>query len=175
MVASAFAGASADIDPYFVSGTFNNELYWTPETELMGNLLGQEVIRNYRDVKQKIEPAKIKTDLSTLHLPGRKNDELVSNDSIPRVGLNVTVSSVGDIAFIGLSCEAAVEIGLKIKEASPFKYNFIITHCNGSSGYLSPKEFYKERGYEVWISPFGPEAADIVLKETLSLLYKQHQ
>ena len=174
MVASAFAGASGDIDPYCVTTGFNTENYWTPETELMGAMLGQEVITRYRSEGSQINPNSIKTAISEMKLPARKYDEYITNDSLPKVGLNVTVASIGEVAIIGLSCEAAVEIGMAIKDASPFKYNFIITHCNGSSGYLSPKEFYKERGYEVFISPFGPEAADLVVKEALNLLYQQH-
>ena len=41
--------------------------------------------------------------------------------------------------------------------------------------YLSPKEYYTERGYEVTYSRFGPEAADIVVKKTLTMLYKQYK
>ena len=175
LVASAFAGASGDVDPYLVSPGFVNDPNLISETELMGTQLGQEVIRNYQNPELKIEPTRLKTAISTMKLPARKYDEYITNDSLPKVGFNVTVSSIGDVAFIGLSCEALVEIGLAIKEASPFKYNFIMTLCNGSSGYLPPKEYYKERGYEVSVSPFGPEAANMVVKEALTMLYQQHE
>ncbi|MCK4889957.1 MAG: neutral/alkaline non-lysosomal ceramidase N-terminal domain-containing protein [Candidatus Aminicenantes bacterium] len=174
-VASAFAGASGEIDPMYVLSGFNNEPNWTPETELMGTLLGQEVVRTFRAAKQKIEFSEIQSDIVTLHLPGRKRGEYISSDGAPVQDLNITVASIGEVAFIGLGCEASVKIGLKIKDASPFKYNFIITHCNGGAGYLSPKEYYKERGYEVTYSGFGPEAAGRVVKETLKMLYKQHK
>lgn len=175
MVASAFAGASGEINPYYVSGGFHKEPYWTPETELMGAMLGQEVVRTYRDAKHKVELSKIQSDIVTLKLPGKKDWEYISNDSISTQGFTVTVATIGEIAFIGFGGEPSVKLGLKIKESSPFKYNFIITHCNGGSGYLSPPEYYPERGHEVTYSQYGPEAFDIVVKETLKILYKQRK
>jgi len=174
MIASAFAGASGEIDPIYVLGGFNNEPHWVPETELMGRMLGQEVIRTLRKSQEKVNSSKIQSQILTLKLPGRKQGEYVSNAEVPKRDLTITVASIGEVAFIGLSCEASVKIGLKIKEASPFKHNFIITHCNGVAGYLSPKEYYKERGYEVTYSGFGPKAANIVIKNTLKMLYKQY-
>ena len=58
-----------------------------------------------------------------------------------------------------------------IKSASPFKYTFVITHCNGASGYLVPAELYKEGGFELRVCPFGIEATDIVVKKALRMLY----
>lgn len=71
--------------------------------------------------------------------------------------------------------EVDVSIGNKIKNASPFKHIFIFTHCNGGEGYLSPKESYKERGYEVLYDPYGPKAEDIGTKSILEELYKQYE
>jgi len=63
------------------------------------------------------------------------------------------------------------EIGLAIKAGSPCKHTFIITHCNGAAGYLAPAELHVEGGYEVRSSRFTPQAADIVVRETLRMLY----
>ena len=173
-IVSAFAGASGEIDPIYVLEGIDKEFLWTPETELLGTLLGQEVVRTYRGATQKIQLSQVKTELLTIQLPVKNVGEYVSNDKLPKQALNITIASLGEIAIIGLGCEPSVEIGLAIKKASPYKYNFIIAHCNGAAGYLMPKYLYKERGYEVSVSPFGPESADIVVKEILAMLYKQH-
>ena len=175
MIASAFAGASGEIDPIYVLNGFNQEPGWVPETELLGRLLGQEVIRTYRKAEEKIGFSQIQSKLVNLKLPRRKKGEYVSDPNLPKASVNITVASFGEIAFIGLGCELSVKLGLKIKEASPFKYNFVITHCNGASGYLSPKEYYLEKGYEVSTSQFGPESGEMVIKETLKLLYDQYK
>jgi hypothetical protein len=63
------------------------------------------------------------------------------------------------------------EIGMEIKKGSPFKNTFIITHCNGSSGYLAPAELYKEGGYEISATRFEIGSSDMVVKKALRMLY----
>ena len=58
-----------------------------------------------------------------------------------------------------------------IKAASPFKHTLLITHCNGATDYLPPARLYKEGGYEIRSSPFAPQAADLVIKQALRMLY----
>ncbi|MGD1842698.1 MAG: neutral/alkaline non-lysosomal ceramidase N-terminal domain-containing protein [Thermonemataceae bacterium] len=173
MIAAGFAGASGDVDPIYVLNEIEEAPHWIPETELMGQLLAQEIVRTYRRTKEKITPLSLQSTFKTIYLPSRKEDEFITNDSLPKTPLNITVTSIGELAFVGIGCEVLVEIGNHIKAFSPYKHTFIMTHCNGGAGYLSPKSLYKERGYEVSSSPFGPEAAEAVIKETLQLLYQQ--
>jgi hypothetical protein len=77
---------------------------------------------------------------------------------------------VGDVAFVGLGCEAFNEIGKAIKSASPFPHTLVFTHCNGSAGYLPVEGCYAEGGYEIQTSPFAPAAANAVIEETVRLL-----
>jgi hypothetical protein len=72
---------------------------------------------------------------------------------------------------VGISAEVLTAVGLRIKQGSPFPYTWVVTHCNGASGYLPPLELYKEGGYEIEASPFAPGAAEVVAKEALQLLY----
>lgn len=60
--------------------------------------------------------------------------------------------------------------GKAIKEASPFPTTIVITHCNGTAGYLPTKASYTEGGFEVQTSQFGPDAAEQVIKETVQML-----
>ena len=75
------------------------------------------------------------------------------------------------MGFVGFNVEMLTEIGMAVKAASPFKHTFIITHCNGYSGYLPPAELYKEGGYEIDTTPFEPGSAEMVVKKTLNMLY----
>ena len=83
----------------------------------------------------------------------------------------VTVARVGDVAFVGLGGEVLTEIGLAIKAGSPCEHTFVITHCNGAAGYLAPKELHVQDGYEVNSSRFAPNAADIVVRESIRMLH----
>jgi predicted ThiF/HesA family dinucleotide-utilizing enzyme len=71
----------------------------------------------------------------------------------------------------GNNVEMLTEIGMEIKAGSPFRHTFIITHCNGASGYLVPAELYKEGGYEPTTTRFEIGSSDMVIKKALRMLY----
>ena len=54
------------------------------------------------------------------------------------------------------------EIGMKIKKDSPYKNTFILTHCDGSSGYLVTDKAYQEGGYEPMVSRTMPGTEKII-------------
>jgi neutral ceramidase len=173
VIAPAFAGASGNIDPWFrVLPGFNTEPGWIPEPVLLGTLLGEEVVHVYRDIGELSAGGDIKTAFVTLDLPGKARGELEIKKDCPPTPYNITAARVGDIAFIGLGGEVLTEIGMSIKAASPFKFTFVITHCNGAAGYLPPKHLYVEGGYEIESSPFAPKAADMVVKQAIKMLYE---
>lgn len=169
VIAPVFAGASGDIDPWYrVLPSFDTANGWTPEPELLGTLLGVEVVRVFRDIQTSSPSGNIKTELVTLDLPAKKSD---GGEDVPDTKpLNVTVAKIGDMALVGLGCELLTEIGMAIKAGSPFEHTFVITHCNGSAGYLPPKHLYEEGGYEINQTGFAPDAADLLVKETLQML-----
>jgi hypothetical protein len=60
----------------------------------------------------------------------------------------VMVIAVGDeLAFVGLPGEMFVELGLAIKQNSPFQHTFINTLANGSIGYVANRKAYREGSY----------------------------
>ncbi len=61
---------------------------------------------------------------------------------------------IGDLGIAALPCEVFVEIGLAIKEQSPFKPTFTIELANGYAGYLPTVEQHALGGYETWRGPF---------------------
>jgi neutral ceramidase len=175
-ISPVFAGASGDIDPWYrILPGFNEEPGWIPETVLLGTLLGEEVVTVYRKIKETKPGGAVSSMTYTLECIRRKMDESTDNNDDNQkstIPVNITVARVGDeVAFIGFSVEMLTEIGMAIKEASPFKYTFIITHCNGDSGYLSPAHLYKEGGYEVTSSEFEIGSDEKVVKQTLTMLY----
>lgn len=174
VISPVFAGASGNIDPWFrVLPEFNDEPGWIPEPVLLGTLLGEEVVHVFRRIKDLNGGGEIVTDYAVLECPGKITEE---NKSLPdkpaTVPVNITVARIGeDIAFVGFNLEMITEIGMEIKAGSPFRHTFVITHCNGASGYIVPKEFYKEGGYEVTATKFQIGSSDMVVKKTLRMLY----
>ncbi len=178
LIAPVFAGASGDVDPWYrVLPGFNTEPGWIPETVLLGTLLGEEVVHVYRAIDSFSGDAPVQSSIATVEAPGkgrgevqRRGDNLGARQA-DKVPVNVTAARVGNVGFVGISAEVLTEIGWAIKEASPFAYTFIITHCNGATGYLPPAHIYKEGGYEINASPFASGAADMIVKEALRQLY----
>ena len=171
IIAPAFAGASGNIDPWFrVLPSFNTEPGWIPEPVLLGTMLGEEVVHVFRGINKVSPGGEINTSFTTLNLPGKSQEKDSAKNGSPPVLLNITAARVGDIAFVGIGCEVLTEIGMAIKAASPYKHTFVITHCNGAAGYLVPENLYIEGGYEVRSSPFGSQAADLVVKEAVRML-----
>lgn len=176
-VSPVFAGASGNIDPWYrVLPDFNTEPGWIPEPVLLGSLLGEEVIHVFRNIKEVNPGGEINTSFATIECPRRKmaenNDRIAEEDQRTTIPVNITVARVGDnVAFVGFNVEMLTEIGMAIKSGSPYKHTFVITHCNGSSGYLPPAELYKEGGYEVNSTRFEIGSADMVVKKALRMLY----
>jgi len=94
-----------------------------------------------------------------LALPGKKSLEgsmeryqarLPNQPVIPGDSLHVrlTALKVGNIVFAGFGGEVMTEIGMELKEKSPYTNTFVITHCNGSAGYLVTDKALKEGGLE---------------------------
>lgn len=172
VIVPGFAGASGDIDPWFrVLPGYNEEEGWIPEPVLLGTLLGEEVVHVYRSIDKLSPVGEINSAFVELAVPGKPEDEVSVPENHPQSVMPLTVARVGDIAFVGFGGEVFSEIGLAVKEASPFRHTFVMTHCNGAAGYLPMAKYYKEGGYEVRSSSFAPEAAELVKKKVLEMLY----
>lgn len=61
---------------------------------------------------------------------------------------------VGDAALVALPGEIFVELGLAIKEASPFPCTFVVGYANDNLGYIPTEEAFAEGGYEVATARF---------------------
>jgi hypothetical protein len=176
-VSPVFAGASGNIDPWFrVLPGFNTEPGWIPEPVLLGTMLGEEVVTVFRKIRTLNKGGEISTSFETLECPRKKREQsdprFNADEQKTTVPVNITAARIGkDVAFIGFNVEMLTEVGMAIKAGSPCKYTFVITHCNGSSGYLPPAELYKEGGYEITTSNFEIGSAEAVVKKALRMLY----
>jgi len=173
VIAPGFAGASGDIDPWYrVLPAFETKNGWIPEPVLMATMLGEEVVHVLGNIDQTSAQGPVKGFYETVELPGKPSGQIETTADHENVPLNVSVARIGNVAFVGLGAEVLTEIGMAIKSASPFKHTIIITHCNGTAGYISPQHRYVEGGYEVETSPFASTAADRLVKRVVKLLHQ---
>lgn len=142
------SGAAGDQDPIYRVGTdFKN-------VAALGQLLGEEVIRVAESIRTSTR-ARIRGMQKVVTCPGKRtvqspgpNREYKTEDADP-VPIRLSLLVINDIAIAGVSGEVLTNIGLRLKQESPFNRTVLVTHCNGSSGYLPDDAAYDRISYEI--------------------------
>ena len=75
-----------------------------------------------------------------------------------------------DMAIVMLPGEIFVELGLAIKQASPFKHTLVIELSNDNPAYIPTEKAFKEGGYETVNSRIEPGGGEQLVAEALRLL-----
>jgi neutral ceramidase len=81
---------------------------------------------------------------------------------------------IGDLALVSAPGELFVELGLEIKQRSPFGQTTIVELANDSVGYLPTRRAFEEGAYEPEASLFGPGVGEQIIEAALSLLARLH-
>jgi len=83
---------------------------------------------------------------------------------------------IGDFAVVGIPFETLVEIGIELKEKSPFARTMVIGLANGRHGYLPTPKQHKLGGYETWLGTCNVQldASEIVTAHLLEMLNELH-
>ncbi|MCG8598741.1 MAG: neutral/alkaline non-lysosomal ceramidase N-terminal domain-containing protein [Verrucomicrobiales bacterium] len=75
---------------------------------------------------------------------------------------------IGNQAIVAIPFEVLVEIGLELKEKSPFERTMVVAMANGGFGYLPPPHQHELGGYETWLGTSKMEIqASVILTENL--------
>jgi hypothetical protein len=94
--------------------------------------------------------------------------EIKSQEDWP---VEIYATAIGDdIALLGMSVEPFAAIGLAIQEGSPFAQTLVSGYCGLSFAYLPTADAYPLGGYEIEITPFAPEAAEVAIAAAIELL-----
>lgn len=81
----------------------------------------------------------------------------------------VQVLSVGNVAMTALPGEIFVELGLSIKEHSPFEHNLLAELANGNLGYICTAAAYPQGAYEPTSSRVVPGSGEQLVRAALAL------
>ena len=161
------AGASGDINPIY--GPHND----FRDMDAIGLVLGEEVVKIAGNVTMQ-KTGNVKTIQRDVEVPGKEKSatRMPGEKIIPDkpVTIRFSVLKVGPIVFAGISGELMTSIGMKIKKESPFTHTVMLTHCNGTSGYLCTDEAYKEGGYEPMVSRTMPGTEKIIIDTFAEML-----
>ena len=105
---------------------------------------------------------------------GRIND-VAALAGKPIMG-EVQVISLGrELAWVGLPGEIFVELGLAIKELSPFKQTIIAELSGGSVGYVPTRDAYAQGNYEVVSARVGEGSGERLVEVAVKMLEELHE
>ncbi len=95
-------------------------------------------------------------------------------DGYPQeVPVKLQVWRVGALSIAAIPCEVFVEIGLDLKQRSPFAQHFTISLANGYNGYLPTAKHHEWGGYETWrarSSYLEVSAGDLITDQLMKML-----
>ncbi|HTS31530.1 MAG TPA: neutral/alkaline non-lysosomal ceramidase N-terminal domain-containing protein [Bryobacteraceae bacterium] len=125
--------------------------------DALGRILGEEVVRVAGAI-QTLPAARIWGAQKVVTCPGRsvepgprpRTDYKFSD--APPVNIRLGLLMIGDVALAGVSGEVFTLIHRHLKEESPFRNTIMVTHANGSSGYIPNDGSFDQIGYEVTTS-----------------------
>src|SRR6185295_1526993 len=161
------------------------------ESSRIGAIIGAEVLRAYprRElvrnkrlrVSHEIVQLDYHPDKAAAQLARFKGAKEFSDDEVECHNENgkltfdaeVQVISLGnELAWVGLPGEMFVELGLALKEASPFRYTMVHSLANGAIGYVPNRKAYPEGSYEAASTRCAPGAGEKLIESATNQLIK---
>jgi hypothetical protein len=94
-----------------------------------------------------------------------------------RIEIPLQALRIGEFAIVTIPFEVFVEMGLELKEKSPFKDAIVVSLANGSYGYLPTVAHHELGGYETWLGTNQVEikAAPKIVDTLLQMLAQLRQ
>jgi hypothetical protein len=149
-IAPVIIGASGDINPVYgphLDFVDNNSYAFGKDA--IGEDLANISLAVMKDIKTSPN-GKISAVQREISLPAKPRDPSrplqpgQKDDGTTKVRLSAL--KIGDLVLTGVSGEVFNQISVQMRNQSPYKNTFMITHCNGSSGYLVTEDAYPVEG-----------------------------
>ena len=160
MVALWTSGAAGDQNPLSLARGTDFTL-----VDAFGKIMGEEAIRVAARIRT-TPNARIRGMQQVATCPGRRfvpgqrpPGEFKFEDSDP-VNIRLGLLTINDIALAGVSGEVLTGIGQHLKRETPFSNTIIVTHANGSSGYIPDDAAFDQISYEITTSRLKPGCAE---------------
>jgi len=165
------SGAAGDQNPV---STTNGEDFTLVDG--LGKILGEAAVRAAATIKT-VPDASLRGAHRVVTCPGRRVEpgptpraEYKFNDA-DSVSIRLSLLMINDIALAGVSGEVFTLIAQRLQKASPARHTVMVTHTNGSSGYIPNDAAFEPVSYEVTASRLKPGCAEgAIVKGFLELI-----
>ena len=131
-----------------------------------GRILGEESVRVANSIATMSSQARIEASERVIDCPGRRvapgstpRTEYAFEDADP-VSIRLSMVKLNSVALAGVSGEVFTRIYLHLKIDSPFNAIVMVTHANGSSGYIPSDDAFDPISYENTASHLKPGCAE---------------
>lgn len=160
MVAVWTSGAAGDQNPVSLARGTDFTM-----VDALGRILGEEAVRVASAIKTSPN-ARIWGAQEVITCPGRRLDpasrarkEFKFVDADP-VSIRLGLLMINNIALAGVSGEVLIRIHQHLKQESPFNHTIMVTHANGSSGYIPDDAAFDQISYEITATRLKPGCAE---------------
>jgi neutral ceramidase len=154
------SGAAGDQNPI---STSNGEDFTLVDG--LGKILGEAAVRAAANIKTAPEVA-LRGAHKVVTCPGRRVEpgptpraEYTFKDADP-INIRLSLLTINDVALAGVSGEVFTLIAQRLQKESPARHTVMVTHTNGSSGYIPNDAAFEPVSYEVTASRLKPGCAE---------------
>jgi hypothetical protein len=146
----------------------------------LGRILGEESVRVANNITVMSSQARIKTSQRVITCPGRRLEpgerpraDYKFEDSDP-VDIRLSLLRLNDLALAGVSGEVFTHIYQRLKKESSLNDTIMVTHANGSSGYIPGDDAFDQISYEITTSHLKQGCAESgIVKGFLEMMGSQ--
>jgi len=131
----------------------------------LGKILGEEAVRVAAAIHA-TDQVQIRGAQQVVTCPGRKlqagpvpRPDYKWDDSDP-VSIRLSLLVINDMALAGVSGEVMTMINEHLKKQTPSIHTIMVTHTNGSSGYIPDDAAFEQVSYEITTSHLKPGCAE---------------
>lgn len=144
--------------------------------DALGKILGEQAVRAAAAV-QTTDRVRIWGKQQVVSCPGRRLEpaprprQVYTWADADPVTIRLGLLMINDVVLAGVSGEVMTMIEQRLRKASPFSRTLMLTHANGSSGYIPDDAAYDQISYEIESSPLKPGCAEkAIVNGFLSLI-----
>jgi neutral ceramidase len=135
----------------------------------------EEVVLPIKDYSRFWDEAEIEAKWPVGLQAYRQEVELLQAAGEQAVPTWLQAMRLGNLGLVGLPGQPFVELGLQVKQQSPFRATIVASNAGDAIGYILPEEALRNGGQEAWVARFakvGRGAGEFLAQEALDLLHE---